>query len=142
HVRRTRTTTTAIAPFLAPFTNSGAYISAPAENFFEDLNLSPSGYLVGGVGDRFFAAGNLSIASTRSADWDTAMAELHLIGGRSHQLSVPGTDLGAIFEGYDDNFAYGSLTLGVGQTLDLIDADSTVGGAVYVGHFDFPGGLV
>jgi hypothetical protein len=45
-----------------------------------------------------------------------------------------------VLSGYNENFAWGVLGLGAGETLSLLD-DGTLGGALYVGTLDLPGGL-
>ncbi len=126
--------------FLGGFTNNGAYVSDPADNFFTDLTVGASGFLVGGEGDRFFVSGDFHNASTRNADWDTDQAELAFVTGGSHQFDVMSQDLGTSYFGYVDNFAWGILHVGVGQTLTLLDGGAA-GGAFYVGALMLDGGV-
>src|SRR4029079_9024567 len=67
-------------------------------------------------------------------------AELHLLLG-GEKFQVNGRDLGVSYEGYENNFAWGTLSLAAGRSLTLLDADSSPGGAVYVGHLDLQGGI-
>jgi hypothetical protein len=124
--------------FAGTYTENGTFISDPADNFFNSVNIGPSGAWVGGVGDRFFVNGDLLGESTAKTAWQTADAELHFIGGIRHILSVLGNDHSISFDGYDNNFAWGSVTLGAGEQLTL---DGDVGGALYVGSLILPAGL-
>src|SRR5207248_1149821 len=67
--------------FAGTYTENGTFISDPADNFFNNVNISSSGAWVGGVGDRFFVSGNFLNQSTNTTQWDTVAAELHLITG-------------------------------------------------------------
>jgi len=62
--------------FDAPYTEHGGYLSDPSDNYFTDLIIGTGGYLVGGVGDRFFVSGDLTSASTNNTSWSTEPAEL------------------------------------------------------------------
>jgi fibronectin-binding autotransporter adhesin len=136
--KNTSTTVT----FAGTYTENGTFISDPADNFFSSVNIGPGGAWVGGVGDRFFVSGDLLNHSTSATQWDTAAAELHLIsGGAGDVLQVNGKDLGISFQGYDDNFAWGTLSLAAGRSLRLADADAIPSGAVYVDHLDLQGGI-
>lgn len=128
--------------FAGTYVENGTFISDPADNFFNNVNIGPTGAWVGGHGDRFFVSGDFLNASTNVTQWNTAAAELHLIsGGIGDRFQVSGKDLGVTFAGYDDNFAWGKLSLAVGRALTLIDADALPGGAIYVDHLDLQGGL-
>src|SRR5207237_316839 len=81
-------TTAAVARYLAGASVGGTYVSDPSDNYFTDLTVTASGVLQGGVGDRFFIAGNYASASTQSAQWNTLGAELRVQGRGSHALSV------------------------------------------------------
>src|SRR6185503_429459 len=94
-----------------------------------------------GFGDRFIITGDLLSSSTNKSGWHTLEAELRLIGGGNHRLSVTGADLGDNFDGYVDNFAWGTLALGAGDGLELLDGDGTPGGALYVHNLLLAGGI-
>jgi hypothetical protein len=134
-------TTSAVSRFLGTFTNSGAFISDPSDNFFDNLAIGESGVLVGGLGDRFFVNGDVISTSRARARWSTGAAELYLQGAGVHHISVDGNDLGAIFEGYDDNFAWGTLVLGPGNRLALQDGNDEPGGALYLQRLVLGGGI-
>lgn len=65
-----------VTRFLGGLTNNGAFISDPADNHFTDLTISHTGYLVGGLGDRFIVTDDLLSTSAQRALWDTRAAEL------------------------------------------------------------------
>src|SRR5258706_3000549 len=132
--------TSTTVTFAGTYTENGTFISDPADNFFRDVNIGPAGAWIGGIGDRFFVSGNFFNQST-STQWNTDDAELHLLaGGDGDVLQVNGRDLGVSFDGYDNNYAWGILSLAVGRSLTLADADAIPGGAIYVDHLDLEGG--
>ncbi|HEV8291340.1 MAG TPA: hypothetical protein VGP94_05435, partial [Tepidisphaeraceae bacterium] len=122
--------------FTAIYTENGQFISDPAANFFEDASISAQGAWSGGVGDQFIVSGDLMNNSAATDRWDTSLSELRFTGGGLHQLLSPSRDLGSnTFAGFDNNFAWGILSLGAGDSLAL------QGDAVYVGTLDLAGGL-
>jgi hypothetical protein len=127
--------------FAATYTENGTYISDPADNRFLNILLGETGALVGGAGDRFFVSGDLMSASQSAEAWETLAAELIFESGSAHTLAYTGVDRGARLEGLLDNYAWGMLSLGAGDTLQLEDGDSTPGGALYVRVLDLAGGL-
>jgi hypothetical protein len=129
--------------FLGGLVNNGAYISDPAVNIFSQLTVGDTGYLVGGLGDRFQVSGNFVNTSEENTLWDTGSwtesgAELDFLTGGSHTFSFDGIDEGASYLGYEDNFAWGELRLGVGQTLTF-EGDASM--AQYIGALVLDGGL-
>jgi hypothetical protein len=122
--------TDATVTFAGSFTNTGAYISDPAHNYFNDLTVSPGGYLAGGEGDGFCVCKSLINNSSRSTLWSTDESLLAFSGSGPHGLSLAGADLGATMAGYVDNFAWG--TLSIEGTVSLSDGNATSGGAQYV----------
>ncbi len=114
-------TTSATVTWAGGFTNSGAYISDPATQYFTDLTILANGYLQGGKGDTFSVSGDFMDQSTQTL-WNTALANLIFTGGGAHQFAFSGT-----------NLAWGSLDL-TDQILNLKDGDSTPGGAFHVGQ--------
>jgi hypothetical protein len=127
-------TTSTTVTWAGSFTNSGAYISDPATNYFTDLIVGPSGYLVGGAGDQFIISNDFINQSTQNLLWKTLGAVVQFTTGTDslHNLYLPGQDLGPSWAGYTDNFAWGTLDL-TGQSLNLVDGNATAGGALYVG---------
>jgi autotransporter-associated beta strand protein len=136
-LKNTETTIT----FAGTYTENGLYISDPADNFFSSVSIGDEGAWVGGWGDRFFITGDLKSTSKAKSSWQTELAELHLIGGAEHVLSIAGADLGVNFDGYVNNFAWGSLLLGSGDELVLEDANDSMGGALYVHSLLLGGGI-
>ena len=126
--------------FADTYRENGSYVSDPADNFFTDLAVGPTGYLAGSTGDQFYVSGNLYNASTRNADWNTAAAKLLFQSGGSHTLELAAEDRGATAAGFVQNFAWGAVELGAGQSLTLRDGNGTAGGALYVGTFTLAGG--
>jgi hypothetical protein len=133
--------TEATITFAGTYTENGLYISDPADNFFSSVSIGDGGAWVGGWGDRFFVSGDLKSTSKARLDWQTNEAELHLIGGVDHLMSIAGEDRGASFDGFADNFAWGALVIGAGDGLVLEDADGPGGGAIYVRELRLEGGL-
>jgi hypothetical protein len=105
--------------FAGTYTENGTFISDPADNFFNNASIGGNGAWVGGFGDRFFVSGDLLNSSTNKSGWQTSEAELHFTGGLRHLLSVMAEDRGISFEGYDNNFAWGNLTLDPADQLTL-----------------------
>lgn len=115
-------------------TNLGCYVSDPSNNYFMDLVIGESGYLVGGEGDNFFILGDLVSASTMNTAWNTSDAALYFLSGldNQHHLSVTGSDRDGVPAGFVDNFAWGSLSIAEGNALILGDGNPDPGGALYV----------
>jgi len=134
-------TTSTTVTFSGAYTENGTFISDPSDNYFSNVAIGASGAWMGGVGDRFFVSGDFVNHSANSIQWDTADAELHLLAGTGDVLAVNAKDVGISFDGYDNNFAWGMLSLAAGRSLTLVDADATPGGAIYVDHLDLQGGL-
>jgi hypothetical protein len=122
--------------FAAPYIENGLFISDPAENFFQNALIGPAGAWSGGLGDRFILSGDLINNSIANQSWQTSSAELGFIGGGLHQYQSPASDRGnTTFTSYENNFAWGKLTLGANDSLALY------GDAIYVGILDLKGGL-
>jgi hypothetical protein len=108
--------TSGIIRFLGGFTNSGSYVSDPADNYFTDLTNTVTGYLVGREGDRFIVTGNFANDSTRTDAWNTAGAELRFTGGTVHTMAVSGPV---------STFGWGALAVEPGNTLTLAGVSTT-----------------
>jgi hypothetical protein len=135
--KNTETTIT----FAGTYNENGLYMSDPADNFFSSVAIGNEGAWVGGWGDRFFITGDLRSTSKAKSSWQTELAELHLIGGAEHVMSIAGEDLGVSFDGFVNNFAWGALMLGGGDELVLEDANDSSGGAFYVHSLLLGGGV-
>jgi len=134
--------TAGVTRFLGGLTNNGAFISDPADNYFSDLSIGSSGYLVGGTGDRFIVTDDFTSASIQSGLWDTRSAELLFQQGTDpHVFQLSGADLGGAVGGFANNYAWGTVRLATGQTLQLQDGNATPGGALFVRNFILDGGL-
>ncbi len=136
--------TNTIAEFIGKFTNEGAYISDPSDNYFTDIEITDTGYLVGGTGDNFFISDDFINRSTEYTLWNTYNAYMEFITGAdtAHELYLAGTDFGSLDSGYTDNYAWGTLSIANGNSLALFDGNLTSGGAMYVGSIvgvDFTG---
>ena len=101
-------------------------------NIFTDLTVSATGYLSGGAGDIFRVSGNFANGSTQNLLWSTASCELQFKGGTFHTFALAGLDLGPTYFGYLNNFSFGTLRLGSGQSLILSDGNVAPGAAIYV----------
>jgi hypothetical protein len=136
-------TTDATVTFTGSYTENGLFLSDPSDNHYVDLILGETGALQGGVGDRFIVIGDLLSSSEASVLWGTEAAELAFASGADgvHTLAYTGADRGASASGYEDNFAWGTLTLDAGQSLQLTDGDDVAGGALYVGLLALADGL-
>jgi hypothetical protein len=131
-----------VTRFLGGLTNSGAFISDPADNQFTDLTISDTGYLVGGAGDRFIVSDDLLSSSTQATNWNTSAAELIFQNGVDpHDFSIAGADHAGAVGGFANNFSWGTARLAAGQTLRLQDGNTTAGGALYVKNLVLEGGL-
>ena len=123
--------------FNKDFLNNGAYLSDPSSNYFSNLMVSESGYLVGGAGDNFFLSGDFFNYSTETSLWNTVDAYLAFTGWGTQQFYLGGWDeTSSIAFAWDtlELSEYGNLflsgglgaalyvdnlILGAGSTLDL-----------------------
>lgn len=134
-------TNTTVA-YTGAFTNNGAYISDPSDNFFTDIDISDTGYLVGGAGDNFFVSGDFISSSTQNTLWDTVDASIGFTGlpSSTHDFYLTGADFGALTSGILDNYAWGTLSMESDIALSLIDGNTTTGGALYLSVLDLADG--
>lgn len=110
--------------FNKDFTNNGAYLSDPSSNYFSNLTVGSSGYLVGGVGDNFFINDDFLNYSDQTGLWDTADAYLGFIGWNTHEFRLGGWD-----EASNMSFAWDTLELSEYGNLFL---SGGLGSALYV----------
>jgi hypothetical protein len=122
--------------FEGGYSGTGVYESDPSNNFFTDLTVGGSGYIICGAGDNFFISDDFVNTSTNNTNWETGQCylEFHTGSDPVHQLHYPGADLGPDPQGVVDNFAWGSLHIADGNSLVLVDGNGTPGGALYVGE--------
>ena len=98
--------------YTGSFTNNGAYLSDPSDNYFTNLTVSSTGYLVGGVGDNFYISGDFLNSSTQSALWDTVDAYLGFTGAVTHDFYLADWTS-------DGDFGWGTMEVTDGGTLNL-----------------------
>ncbi len=133
-------TTDTMVRFQGIYLEDGVYVSDPSDNYFDDdFIVGEDGYVVGGSGDNFYLRGDFLVSSTRNGEWSTGEAFLEFRDGfrdgalySDHVFTITGTDFGPSANGYVDNFVWGGLNLAAGNTLQLLDGNSSPGGALYV----------
>lgn len=125
------TNTTAV--YSGKFTNNGAYISDPAAQYFQDLVIGQTGYIVGQHGDKFYIEGNFFNNSTMNNEWNTMQAYLAFLVGddNMHDFYLTGQDFGQTMSAYANNFSWGTLDL-TGNSVYLFDGNDMDGGALYL----------
>jgi hypothetical protein len=62
----------------------GSFTSDPSYNYFENLTIEDSGYIVGGLGDYFSISGDFINTSKQNTLWDTAEAYLAFEGASEY----------------------------------------------------------
>jgi PEP-CTERM motif len=97
------------------FVNTGAYVEDPSTTQFGNVNIGATGYLAGVAGDLFQVNGNFKNLSAQNTLWNTVAAELEFDGTGTHIFDLAGLN-GA---GFSNNFAWGTLVIDPGNTLDL-----------------------
>ncbi|WP_333874606.1 autotransporter family protein [Methylobacter sp.] len=135
------TDTTAV--YNGNFNNQGAYISDPSVNDFQNLNVGPQGFLAGGQGDTFIVRGNFANSSTQNTAWNTQQSNLVFSGsnGTQHQMALTSADLGPGANGFQNNFAWGHVTVDSGNSIVLVDGNGTPGAALYASTFTLGNGV-
>jgi len=120
--------------FTGKFTNENAYISDNSDNYFSDLEVTETGHVTGGEGDRFFISGDFINQSTQNTLWNTYSAFLEFNTGTdtSHDVYLAGVDCGTLISCYTDNFAWGTLSIDNGNFINLYDGNNDAGSAMYV----------
>jgi hypothetical protein len=111
---------------------AGVFQADPTAVEFQNLNVGAQAYITGAAGDTFQIKGDFINDSTQNTLWDTGTSLLDFTGGGTHTFDLAGQN-GA---GFSDNFAWGTLVIDPGNTLDL---DIGSGDALYV---DFLQGLI
>ena len=133
--------TNTVVAFNGNYTEAGHLVADPATLLFTDVLVTDAGYWVGNAQDSFFVSGNFENHSLQSMLWDTRYATLTLNGNGTQNLFLAGDDLGALYSGYANNFAWGDLTLDSGVSTHLWDGNGDLGAALYVGLFELGDGL-
>jgi hypothetical protein len=98
--------------WLGSYTEFGTYVSDPSNNYFNDLVVGSTGYLVGGVGDNFYVGGNFTNNSTQYSLWDTVNSYLGFTGTAAHTMSITGSSLAS-------NFSFGTIEVLGGGSLNF-----------------------
>ena len=107
--------------FGGTFIVSGTLASDPSTLTFDDLSIDPTGHIQAAPGDLYKIGGDFLNHSTQNTQWDTSKALLEFTGltGTLHDLLLTGSDLGGIFDGFVDNFAWNQLLIDAGNELVL-----------------------
>ena len=113
--------------FTGTYTELGTFSTDPSDVYFTDLIVGDTGYLVGGVGDRFFISGDFTNNSTQGALWDTSNAYLGFTGTGLHNWTNLTSYAWGTLELWDDvdltlsgsDLYVSNLTLSADTTLDL-----------------------
>jgi autotransporter-associated beta strand protein len=134
------TSSSASATFAGAFVNDGVYSSDPSSNTFSNLMVGPMGYITAGTGDTFSISGSFTNESSQAGEWNTVGAALLFETGSSHVMMVSGSNGGPSRSGFQSNFAWNTLELGVGQSLTL-ESGSSGSSAFYVSALVLDGGL-
>lgn len=126
-------TTNTTAVYTGSFTNNGTYISDPATQYFNDLVMGNTGYLVGQYNDIFYIGGDFINHSMMNTNWNTIQSYLGFITGSDnlHDFYLTGVDYGAVMRGFTNNFSWGTLDIS-GNILRLYDGDDLTGSALYL----------
>ncbi|MCX6872294.1 MAG: hypothetical protein NTW21_00570, partial [Verrucomicrobia bacterium] len=94
-----------------------------------DFTVFESGYLTADAASQFKVLSAVKFNSTQSTLWHTESALLTLDERYAHALYLPGQDLGAVNDGFTNNFAWGTLDLTNVDSLTLSDGNLLVAGA-------------
>ena len=134
-------TTNTTVTFAGNYTENGVFFSDPSDNYFTNLLVNETGYLLGGVGDNWYVSGDFINNSLQNTLWNTNHASLYLNGSGTQQLALAGRDLGATGNGYNNNFAWGEFLVASGITLNISDANADGDASLYVGVIDLADGV-
>ena len=94
-----------------------------------EFTVFESGYLTADAGSQFKVMYDVKFNSTQSTLWRTESALLTLDDRLSHSFYLPGKDLGAVADGFTDNFAWGTLELPTVHDTTLRDGNPLIAGA-------------
>jgi len=126
-------TTHTTAEYTGTFTNNGAYISDSAAQYFADLIVGESGYLVAQFKDEFYIGGDFINHSMMNNDWNTMHAYLAFFEGSDnlHDVYLTGVDYGQTMSGYAKNFSWGTWDI-TDDYLTLYDGNEELGAGLYL----------
>jgi T5SS/PEP-CTERM-associated repeat protein len=119
--------------FASSYGGSGLYFSDPADNYFQDINVTPGGQVVGATGDHFFIAGTYVNAGTYSNDGGTLAGQnvinqgsFNQLAGAATMLALSGTGAATVGGGAAGtaiasvySLSQGALTINSGGTLTI-----------------------
>jgi hypothetical protein len=105
------------------YTEFGTYNSDPSDNYFADLIVGGTGYLLGGAGDNFYVSGDFTNNSTQNTLWDTVNAYLGFTGTGAHTMSITGST-------QTGDFSFGTMEVFGGGTLNFTGASLYVNNLV------------
>ena len=94
-----------------------------------EFTVFESGYLTADAGSQFKVMYDVKFNSTQSTLWRTESATLTLDERFPHAFYLPGKDLGAVADGFTDNFAWGTLELPTVHDTTLRDGNPLIAGA-------------
>lgn len=135
--------TGAVIRYLGAFTNNGTAISDPSTTSFTTLTEGTTGVTVLSTGDEYKILLNFNNNSTQNTAWNTSEGILEFTGN-AHTMTVAGSDLGASYNGFVNNFAWGQLILDTGGSLSLgrgSGLPAGTKGAFYTGVLTLEGGI-
>jgi hypothetical protein len=126
-------TTNTTAVYNGTFTNNGAYLSDPASQYFTNLTVGDTGYIVGQYGDKFYIKGDFVNRSIMNAEWNTERAYLAFLESEDkiHDFYIKGEDLGGTNTVFPDNFSWRTLDVS-GNVINLLNGNDVAGGALYL----------
>ena len=116
-------------------TNSGTINLGASTAIFEAaLTLAPTGVLVADSGSQLYLRGDFQNNSADNTGFDLLPAAVFFDGGGSHTqlFTLAGANLGATADGFTNNFAIGSLTIGGSVGTVKLTGASPASNALYV----------
>ncbi len=120
--------------FAGGFVNNGTYISDPIiQSSTKDWVNGETGIMIGGPDDGWIIGGSFINRSLMNQEWDTAQSSLifdNLGYGTAHDLYLAGADLNSSRNGFQDNFAFGTLDI-TGQQISLVDGNAGNSGSAF-----------
>nr|WP_321401367.1 hypothetical protein [uncultured Desulfobacter sp.] len=104
--------------FKGDYLEQRTFYSDQGDTYMDNITVDGNGALIAGGSDpealaRFFIAGDFVNYSTRTTEWDTINAMLTFTGGENgvHNFFSAGVETASALDGFNDNFAWGYLTL-------------------------------
>ena len=126
------------AQFFNVTLTTGVFSVDPSTVQFQNLNVGAAGVITGVAGDIFAVTGNFQNLSTQNTLWSTSASQLDFTGGGTHTFDLAGQN-GA---GFTNNFAWGSLVIDPGNTLDLAAGSGDALYAFFLQGLDISGNTI